>query len=92
MKKPVDYMMVEKLLKHLNPRLAVRPLTGDGGDISPVEKVDDIHQSQRLERSNKRWQMGKNRKYHLFKKKEFVRIWKMIVIIIEIWGMRSTNF
>ena len=96
-KKPVDCMMVEKfpffhLLKHLNPRLAIRPLTGDGGDISPVEKVDDIHQSQRLERSNKRWQMGKNVKYHLFKKKKFVKIWKMIFIIINIWNIRSTNF
>ena len=83
------FKAILQFLKHLNSRLAVRPFTGDGRDISPVEKVDNIHQSQRLKTSNtcqtQRWQNGEI----LFVRE--VGIWGMIVII-EIWSMNFADF
>ena len=35
-------------LEHINPRLSVGSLTSDGGDVGPVEQVDNINQSQGL--------------------------------------------
>ena len=41
---------IEEHLRNLNPRLAIRALAGDGRDVSPVEKVHNIHQSQSLKK------------------------------------------
>ena len=42
-------------LKNINPWLSVGSLTSDGGDVGPVKQVDNINQSQGLEKEILIW-------------------------------------